>query len=98
MAIADINMSSRIKVSLCLGYTLFKFSGNWLSFVENITVLLQHVNLSHSFRKHLNFCIFGYYKAIIAEILTNFFLFSYKFDRLFSFFKQTGCFRPPVLR
>ena len=75
MAIADINMSSRIKVSLCLGYTLFKFSGNWLSFVENITVLLQHVNLSHSFRKHLNFCIFGYYKAIIAEILTNFFCF-----------------------
>ena len=44
------------------------------------------------------FSIFGYYKAIIAQILTNFFLFSYKFDKLFSFLKQTGCFRPPVLK
>ena len=50
MAIADIDMSSCGKVALCLGYTLLKFGTNWLSFVENITVLLQHVNLSHSFR------------------------------------------------
>ena len=57
MAIAAINMSSCNKVSLCLGYTLLKFGRNLLSFIENITVLLQHVNLSHSFRKHLN-CAF----------------------------------------
>ena len=50
MAIADIDMSSCSKVALCLGYTLLKFGTNWLSSVENITVLLQHVNLSHSFR------------------------------------------------
>ena len=50
MDIADIEMSSCGKVSLCLGYTMLKFGTNWLSFVENITVLLQHVNLSHSFR------------------------------------------------
>ena len=49
MAIADIDMSSCVNVALCLGYTLLKFGTNWLSFVENITVLLQHVNLSHSF-------------------------------------------------
>ena len=50
MAIADIDMSSCSKVPLFLGYTLMKFGTNWLSFVENITVLLQHVNLSHSSR------------------------------------------------
>ena len=43
-------MSSCGKVPLCLGNTMLKFGTNWLSFVENITVLLQHVNLSHSFR------------------------------------------------
>ena len=50
MDIADIDMSSYGKVPLCLGYTLLKFGINWLSLVENIRVLLQHVNLSHSFR------------------------------------------------
>ena len=50
MDIADIDMSRYGKVPLCLGYTLLKFGTNWLSIVENITVLLQHVNLSHSFR------------------------------------------------
>ena len=50
MAIADIDVSRCGKVALCPGYTLLKFGTNWLSFVENITVLLQHVNLSHSFR------------------------------------------------
>ena len=50
MAMAEIDMSSCGKVSPCLGYTLLKFGTNWLSFVENITVLLQHVHLSHSFR------------------------------------------------
>ena len=50
MDIADIDMSSCGKVPLCLGYTLLKFGTNRLHFVENITVLLQHVNLSHSFR------------------------------------------------
>ena len=50
MGIADIDMSSCGKVALCLGYTLLKFGTNWLSFVENITVLLRHVNLSHSLR------------------------------------------------
>ena len=49
MAIADIDMSSCSKVPLCLSYTLLKFGTNWLSFVQNITVLLQHVNLSHMF-------------------------------------------------
>ena len=92
-------MSGCSKVPLCLGYTLMKFGTNWLSFVENITVSLQQVNLSHMFRN-----ISGYFaflvikKVIIAQILTNFFLFSYKFDKLFSFLKQTGCFRPPVLK
>ena len=46
MAIADIDMSSCSKVPPRLGCTLLKFGTNWLSFVENITVLLQHVNLS----------------------------------------------------
>ena len=50
MDIADIDMSSYGKVPPCLGYTLLKFGTNWFSLVENITVLLQHVNLSHSFR------------------------------------------------
>ena len=50
MDIADIDISSCGKVALRLGYTLWKFGTNWLSFVENITVLLQNVNLSHSFR------------------------------------------------
>ena len=50
MAIADIDMSSCSKVPLCLGYNLLKFGTNWLSLVENITVLLQHVNLSHNLR------------------------------------------------
>ena len=44
------------------------------------------------------FYIFDDYEANIAPISTNFFLFSYKFSMLFSFFKQTGCFRPPILR
>ena len=44
------------------------------------------------------FCIFADYEANIAPILSNVFLFSYKFDMLFSFFKQSGRFRPPVLR
>ena len=86
MAIADIDMSSCGKVALCPGYTLLKFGTNWLRFLENITVLLQHVNLSHSLGAS-KFCIFGYYKAIIEWILTNFFLFSYKFDKLFDFCK-----------
>ena len=42
-------MSSCSNVPLCLGYSLLKFGTNWLSYVENITVLLQHVNLSHMF-------------------------------------------------
>ena len=50
MAIADIDMSSCNKVPLCLGYNLLKFGTNWLSLVESITVLLQHVNLSHNLR------------------------------------------------
>ena len=49
MAIADIVMSSYGKVTVYNGYTLQKFGTNWLSFVENITVLPHHVNLSHSF-------------------------------------------------
>ena len=49
MAIADIDMSNCSKVPLCLGYTLLKFGTTWLSFVENTTVLLQHVSLSHMF-------------------------------------------------
>ena len=44
------------------------------------------------------FIIFGRYEANISPISTNVFLFSYKLDMLFSFFKQTGCFQPPVLR
>ena len=47
-----------------------KFGTNWLSFVENITVLLHYVNLSHGFTD-----IFGYFRAIIASISTNFFVF-----------------------
>ena len=47
MAIADIDMSSCNKVPLCLGYNLLKFGTNWLSLVENITVFIQHVNLSN---------------------------------------------------
>ena len=50
MAIVDIDMSSCSKVPICHGYNLLKFGTNWLSFVENIAVLLQHVNLSHGFR------------------------------------------------
>ena len=37
------------------------------------------------------FCIFGHYEANIAPISTNFFLFSYKFDKLF-IFEATGMF------
>ena len=44
------------------------------------------------------FDIFDDNEVNIAPISTNFFLFSYKFDMLFSFFKQSGCFRSPVLR
>ena len=50
IAIADIDMSSCGKVPLCLGSTLLKSGTNWLSLVKNVTVLLQQVNLSHSFR------------------------------------------------
>ena len=58
MAIADIIMSSDGKVTIYHGYTLYKFGTNWLSFVENITILLHYVNLSHSFSsiKPLNIC------------------------------------------
>ena len=49
MAIADTVMSSCGKVALYYGYTLQKFGTNWLSFIENMTLLLHHVNLSHSF-------------------------------------------------
>ena len=38
------------------------------------------------------FCIFDDYEANIATISSNIFLFSYKFDMLFSFFKQSGRF------
>ena len=38
------------KVTLCHGYTLSKFGTNWSSSVEDIKVLLQHVNLSHNFK------------------------------------------------
>ena len=50
MAIGDIDMSSCSKVPLCLGYKLWKFGTYWLSLVENITDLLQHVNLLHNLR------------------------------------------------
>ena len=46
------------------------------------------MSIYHSVIGTYKFCIFGYYTAIIAQILTNFFLFSYKFDRLISFFKK----------
>ena len=59
MAFADIDMSSNGKVFA----THCKFGTNWLLYVENITVLLQHVNLSVSGSS--KFCIFGYYKTII---------------------------------
>ena len=68
MAIADIDMSSCSKVPLCLAYPLLKFGTNWLSFVENIKVLLQHVNLSHMFYEHLNFA----FLVIIKPLLHRF--------------------------
>ena len=36
------------------------------------------------------FCIFGYYQAIICTGFNQIFLFSYKFEKLFSFFKKSG--------
>ena len=68
MAIADIDMSSCNKGPLCLGYNLLKFGTNWMSFATACQFITQ-------FKGHLNFCIFGYYKAIIARILTHFFVF-----------------------
>ena len=39
-------MSNCGKVTLGLGYTLLKFGTNWLSLVENITVLLTGLGCS----------------------------------------------------
>ena len=74
MAIADIEMSSCGKVALCLGYTLLKFGTNWLSFVENITFYYR-MSIYHTVLGTYKFWHFGYYKAIIEWIQTNFFCF-----------------------
>ena len=61
------------------------FGTNWLSFIENITVLLQHDNLPHSFTDILilhSWLFYGHYCTDFNKL----FLFSYKFDMLFSFF------------
>ena len=47
-----------------MSWLLHPVATNWLSFVENITVLLQYVNLSHSLGT-FKFCIFGYYKPLL---------------------------------
>ena len=84
MAIADIVISSYFKQGYHLSWLQpVKFGTNWLSFVENIPVLLHHVNLSHSLADILIFLLFS------SHYCTNFnklFLFSYKFGMLFSFF------------
>ena len=85
MAIVDIDISSCSKVPLCLGYTLLKFCTNWLRFVENITVLLHPVNLSHNFTDILNLHFF-YFQAIIALISTTFFCFHISLTCCFHFF------------
>ena len=73
MGTADINRSSCDMVALCLGYTLLKLGTNWLSFVENnynsFTTACQFITILLTSK----FCIFGYYKAIIEWISTNFF-------------------------
>ena len=71
MAIADIDMSSCGKGALCLGYTLLKLGTNWLSFVENITVLLHHVNLSNL----LNFAFLVIIKPLLHGFYQTFFVF-----------------------
>ena len=85
MAIADIVMSSYGRVTIYHGYTLYKFGTNWLSFVENITILLHHVNSSHSFPDILNLH-FWLFSSHYCSDFNKLFSFSCKFDMLFSFF------------
>ena len=87
MAIAVIDMSSCGKAALRLGYTLLKFGKNWLSFVENITVLLQHVNLSYLFRLILllHFLVITCINPILDKF-QNSFLTLCNFDLVIPFF------------
>ena len=71
MAMADIVLSSCGKLNQYLCYTLYKFGAYWLSFAENRTILLQHINLSHSL-EIFQFWIFDYHEPNIGQILMNF--------------------------
>ena len=64
--------------SVEIWYKLVEFCLKYNSF----TTACQFITLvSGTFK----FCIFGYYKAIIAQILTNFFCFHISFIKCFHF-------------
>ena len=86
MAIADRIMPSYGKGTTYHSYTLSKFGTNRLSFVENITVLLHHVNLSHSFTDIL-ILHFWLFSSHYCTDLNKLFCFHISLRRSFHFIK-----------